>query len=286
MNETQGEYSKLLLDQLGPGFDNVYLCNSTGEAIDFSLMVSRVFTEEKDIYGFRNSYHGLVGNARTVTNVGSWNSTHVDRLDCVRLGLPVGNAADGVRDVKEIIKTTSNDQPGTLVLEPVQSKGGANVAPEGFYKGVVEHFQSKKGLVISDESNSGLGRIGEQSWGFKWQGYNPDIVVIGSALGNGHALSAVATRREVASVVKHAWFNTFAAGHMQTKIGLAVINAINEEKLNENAEKVGAVLLKGFEKIAKQYPGHIGNVQGKGLLLGIDIAHRGEPSKEKALDLM
>lgn len=249
-------------------------------------MVSRVFTEEKDIYGFRNSYHGLVGNARTVTNVGSWNSTHVDRLDCVRLGLPVGNTADAIRDVKEIVKTTSNDQPGTLVLEPVQAKGGANIAPSGFYKGVVEHFQSKKGLVISDESNSGLGRIGEQSWGFKWQGFTPDIVAIGSALGNGHALSAVATRREISSAVKHAWFNTFAASHMQTKIGIAVINAINEEKLNENAEKVGAVLLKGFEKIAKQYPGHIGNVQGKGLLLGIDIVHRGEPSKEKALDLM
>lgn len=111
-------------------------------------------------------------------------------------------------------------------------------------------------------------------------------MVIGSALGNGHALSAVATRREVASVTKHAWFNTFAAGHMQTKIGLAVIKTINEEKLNENAEKVGAVLLKGFEKIAKLYPGHIGNVRGKGLLLGIDIVHRGEPSKDKTLDLM
>ena len=60
-------------------------------------------------------------------------------------------------------------------------------------------------------------------------------MVIGSALGNGHALSAVATRREVASVTKHAWFNTFAAGHMQTKIGLAVIQTINEEKLNDNA---------------------------------------------------
>lgn len=140
--------------------------------------------------------------------------------------------------------------------------------------------------MICDESNSGLGRIGEQSWGFKWQGYTPDIVAIGSALGNGHALSAVATRREISSAVKHAWFNTFAASHMQTKIGIAVINAINEEKLNENAEKVGAVLLKGFEKIAKQYPWHIGNVQGKGLLLGIDIVHRGEPSKEKTLDLM
>ena len=59
--------------------------------MDFSLMITRVFTEERDIYAFRHSYHGLVGNARTVSNVGSWSSTHVDKLDCVRLGFPKNN---------------------------------------------------------------------------------------------------------------------------------------------------------------------------------------------------
>lgn len=91
MSETQGEYSKLLLDHVGSNFDTVYLCNSTGEAIDFSLMISRVFTDEKDIYSFRNDYHGLVGSARTVTTLGSWNSTHVDRMDSIRLTYPHSN---------------------------------------------------------------------------------------------------------------------------------------------------------------------------------------------------
>jgi alanine-glyoxylate transaminase/(R)-3-amino-2-methylpropionate-pyruvate transaminase len=167
----------------------------------------------------------------------------------------------------------------------LQAKGGINIAPNGFLKGVAEHFKGLKAVTICDESNSGLGRIGKESWGFKWQNHVPDIITIGSSLGNGSALSAVVTRKEIASVIKHAWFNTFAAGHMQTKIGIAVINTINQEKLNENAEKVGSYILSGLESIAKKYTS-IGGVRGKGLLLGIDIVENGEPSKEKALELM
>jgi 4-aminobutyrate aminotransferase-like enzyme len=165
----------------------------------------------------------------------------------------------------------------------VQARGGVNVPPAGFLKGVAEHFKGLKAVTICDESNSGMGRIGKESWGFKWQEHVPDIVTIGSSLGNGSALSAVVTRKEIASVVKHVWFNTFAAGHMQTKIGLAVINTIKSEKLNENAENVGSYLLSGLSKLKSA---HVGGVRGKGLLLGIDIVDNGEPSKAKALELM
>lgn len=85
------------------------------------------------------------------------------------------------------------------------------------------------------------------------------------------------TRKEIASVIKHAWFNTFAAGHMQTKIGIAVINTINQEKLNENAEQLGQYILSGLQGAAKDSK-FVGGVRGKGLLLGIDIVENGEPS--------
>lgn len=113
-------------------------------------MISRVFTEEKDIYGFRHGYHGLVGNARTVTNLGSWSSTYVDKLDCVRLSLPKSNAEEALRDVKDIVKTSSGNKPGVLVYEPLQAKGGVNMGPPGFLKGVVEHFKGLKAVTICD----------------------------------------------------------------------------------------------------------------------------------------
>lgn len=237
-------------------------------------MLSRVFTEEKDIYAFRHAYHGLVGNARSVTNLGTWSSTHVDKLNCIRLNFPKVNGEEALKDVKDIVKTSSANQPGTLVYEPLQAKGGINLAAPGFLKGVVNHFKELKAVTICDESSTGLGRIGKESWGFKWQNHIPDIITIGSALGNGSSLAAVVTRKEIASVVKHTWFNTFAAGHMQTKIGIAVLKAINEEKLSENAEKVGNYLLSGLQK-STQNSAFVGGIRGKGLLLGIDIVENG-----------
>jgi 4-aminobutyrate aminotransferase-like enzyme len=78
-------------------------------------MIARVFAEERDIYAFRHAYHGLVGNARTVTNLGTWSSTQVDRLNCVRLGLPKANGEESLREIKDIVRTTSADRPGVLV---------------------------------------------------------------------------------------------------------------------------------------------------------------------------
>lgn len=113
-------------------------------------MISRVFTEEKDIYGFRHGYHGLVGNARTVTNLGSWSSNYIDKLDCVRLSLPKSNGDEALRDVKDIVKTSSGNKPGVLVYEPLQAKGGINMGPQGFLKGVVDHFKGLKAVTICD----------------------------------------------------------------------------------------------------------------------------------------
>lgn len=130
-----------------------------------------------------------------------------------------------------------------------------------------------------------MGRIGKESWGFKWQNHVPNVVTIGASLGNGSALAAVVTKKDLASVVKHVWFNTFAAGHMQTKLGIAVINTIKEQNLAENAEKVGAYLLEGLTKAAARSP-FIGAVRGKGLLIGIDVVENNQPSKARALELM
>jgi len=68
MIEKQGEYAKMLCDSLGPGFDSVYFCNSGAEAVDFAILMSRVYTGTSKIYSLKNGYHGLVGNAAAVTS--------------------------------------------------------------------------------------------------------------------------------------------------------------------------------------------------------------------------
>lgn len=74
LSEWQAEYSKRLCQELGEGYDSVYLCNSGGEANDFAVYLARLFTHEYKFLSLRNGYHGLVGNAKNITNVGTWNS--------------------------------------------------------------------------------------------------------------------------------------------------------------------------------------------------------------------
>lgn len=85
--------------------------------------------------------------------------------------------------------------------------------------------------MLCDESNTGLGRIGNEYWGHKWRNHRPDVVTLGNSLGNGLPLSAVVTRQEISSAMKHVFFNTFSAGHMQCKISLAVLDIIKRDNL-------------------------------------------------------
>ena len=107
--------------------------------------------------------------------------------------------------------------------------------PQGYLEGVVGSFKKQNGLTICDETYTGVGRVGKEGWGFKWQNHQPDIAIIGANLGNGHPFAAVVTRKEISAGIKHAWFNTFAAGHMQNKIGIEVLKIVKREGLRDNA---------------------------------------------------
>lgn len=167
----------------------------------------------------------------------------------------------------------------------MQTKAGVLTAPWGYTKKVVEHFQSLGGVTICDETYTGLGRLGKSYWGHKWQDCTPDIVVIGASLGNGNSLCAVATNLKMAAVVKHNWFNTFAAGHMQTKIGCEVMKIIRRENLHENADIIGNYLYGSLQKLVTKYD-CLSDVKGVGLVLALDIVKDGKPDSETALKLM
>lgn len=82
------------------------------------------------------------------------------------------------------------------------------------------------GLIISDEVQTGFGRMGLKSWGFKWQGIKPDIVTMAKSIGNGLPMAAVATRKEITDKLKQVYFNTFGGGHIQCRVGIEVLDII------------------------------------------------------------
>lgn len=201
MQPFQGEYSKMLAEKLGPGFDSIFLTNSGAEANDFALMISRLHTNTTKIYSLRNGYHGLVGNTQGITNVGTWNQPTIRGIDHEKLAYPstyrgLFNSTEGyIRDAEEAIQSNSSGKIAAFIAEPIMGVGGLQPPPKDYLKHMYALVRKHGGLCIADEVQTGFGRVGKDFWGFKWSGVQPDIVTMAKGIGNGFPLGAVATRK-------------------------------------------------------------------------------------------
>lgn len=242
LSEWQGEYSKRLCQELGGDYDSVYLCNSGGEANDFAVSLARLFTHEYKFLSLRNGYHGLVGNAANITNVGTWNSPMRGGFEFEKLAWPSTyrgsnlTTAELIQDAKETLNANTSGKVSGFIFECIQGVGGINPLPEGYLPQMIDLVRNKHGgLIICDEVQTGFGRVGTKYWGHKWQGIKPDIITMAKSIGNGFPIGAVVTRKEITDKIKHVFFNTFGGGHIQCRVGIEVLNVIKKEKLDENA---------------------------------------------------
>src|SRR5690606_11385259 len=138
--------------------------------------------------------------------------------------------------------------------------------PSGYLRGAYELVRELGGLCIADEVQVGYGRLGHHTWGVEQQGVVPDIVAVAKAMGNGYPLGAVITRREIAeSLSREGQFFSSAGGSPVSCVaGLAVLDVMRDEGLQQNAARVGDHLVARFEELATRHP-LIGAVHGMGL---------------------
>ncbi|TAL11196.1 MAG: aminotransferase class III-fold pyridoxal phosphate-dependent enzyme, partial [Chloroflexota bacterium] len=162
--------------------------------------------------------------------------------------------------------------------------------PPGYLSGAYEAARRAGAVVIADEVQVGLGRVGTHWWGFEVDGALPDIVTMGKPLGNGHPLGAVVTTRAVADAFVNGmeYFNTFGGNPVSAAVGRAVLDAIEDEHLRERAADLGGRFLTGLRELAARHE-PIGDVRGLGLYLGVvlvqDRATR-EPAPKLATALV
>jgi 4-aminobutyrate aminotransferase-like enzyme len=144
--------------------------------------------------------------------------------------------------------------------------------PAGFLKKAYSLIRDAGGLCISDEVQTGCGRMGSVFWGFQLHDVVPDIVTIGKPLGNGYPLAAVACTQEVADSFANGmeYFNTFGGNPVSCAIGAEVLRVVKREKLQEKAHDVGSFLKKELEILSIDFP-IIGDVRGQGFFLGIEL---------------
>jgi len=183
----------------------------------------------------------------------------------------------------DALKEAFTDEVAAVLVEPIQGEGGINVASKQFMQAVSEICQANGALVILDEVQSGIGRTGK--W-FAYQHYDiePDIITMAKTLGGGVAIGAMMAKHEIADVLipgKHA--STFGGNPLACAAAIAVIEAIEEEKLLDNAETLGQYAQQKLNQLRDKYS-IIDHIRGVGLMIGVQLKSAGAQIVDKCLE--
>jgi alanine-glyoxylate transaminase/(R)-3-amino-2-methylpropionate-pyruvate transaminase len=192
-------------------------------------------------------------------------------------------------DVKSLIDYATPGKVAAFIAESIQGVGGFVEFPQGYLKHTYEHVRAAGGVCIADEVQTGFGRTGTHFWGFETQGVIPDIVTLAKGIGNGAPLGAVVTTPQIAATLQgKTHFNTFGGNPVVSAMGKAVLEVIEKEKLQANALKIGGYILAGLNKLKEKHK-IIGDVRGKGLMLGIEMVKdrvTKEPAKAECAQVL
>ncbi|HNQ72177.1 MAG TPA: aminotransferase class III-fold pyridoxal phosphate-dependent enzyme [Verrucomicrobiota bacterium] len=259
-----------------------YFVNSGSEATDLALLMARVYTGNYDVIALRNAYHGGNASGMTVTAHSSWkfNVPHSFGVHHAIAPYPYrgpygyDDAEAGRKyadDVKSLIDYATPGRVAAFIAESIQGVGGFVEFPPHYLQHVYAHVRAAGGVCIADEVQTGFGRLGTDFWGFETQGVVPDIVTMAKGIGNGYPLAAVVTTPQIAAALTgKIHFNTFGGNPVAMAIGSAVLEVIEREKLQANSLQMGRRIKAGLEKLQSKHP-EIGDVRGRGLLLGVEI---------------
>jgi 4-aminobutyrate aminotransferase-like enzyme/Ser/Thr protein kinase RdoA (MazF antagonist)/murein DD-endopeptidase MepM/ murein hydrolase activator NlpD len=294
------EYAARLTATLPEPLSVCYFVCSGSEANELALRMARTHTGQRDLLVLDGAYHGNTAALIDISSYkfdgpgGAGKPDHVHVLPMpdpyrgLYRGNEVGNGRCYAQHAQEIIERLQSQGKGIagFIGEPLLGCGGQIVLPDGYFQALFPLIRAAGGVCIADEVQVGFGRVGSHMWAFQTQGVVPDIVTLGKPIGNGHPLAAVITTPEIAASFANGmeYFNTFGGNPVSCAIGLAVLDVLEQEKLQENARVVGNRLLDGLRGLQAQFP-LIGDVRGLGLYLGAELVrdrHTLEPAAEEA----
>jgi 4-aminobutyrate aminotransferase-like enzyme/Ser/Thr protein kinase RdoA (MazF antagonist) len=280
------EYAQRLLSKFPDPLEVCFLVCTGSEANELALRLARNYTRQHDIIMVDGAYHG---NTQSLIDISPYKHDRPGGRGAPawahKVVMPDGyrgphkgtGAETGARYaayVSETIKQILGRDDGfaAFICESMLGCGGQIVLPENYLREAFNHVRAAGGLCIVDEVQVGFGRAGSHFWAFEAQDVVPDIVTLGKPIGNGHPLAAVITTAEIADAFANGmeYFNTFGGNPVSCAIGMAVLDVIENEKLQQNAHRVGKRLLNGLQSLMERYP-LVGDVRGLGLYAGLEL---------------
>ncbi len=255
-----------------------HFVNSGSEAIDLAVLMARLYTGNFEIIALRNCYHGLQLGPMSLTAIQTCRQPvpsvhgiiHVPNPDAYR-GVFGAALQPYLDEIDHSIGASTPGQIAAFIAEPIQGFGGVMPLLPGYLAGAFQRTRAAGGICILDEVQTGFTRTGSDYWGFQAHGVLPDIVVLGKGIGNGFPLSAVVARREIAEAMAgKKFFNTYGGNPVSCAAGRAVLRAVDEDGLKENARIVGDCLKLQLKELKTNHA-VIGDIRGRGLMMGIEL---------------
>ena len=251
------------------GLSNVFFCSTGLEANEAALKLARKFGHDKGIDNpqivvYEKAFHG-----RSIATLSATGNTKVQK------GfepLVEGFIRVPLNDIDALKKATENNPNVVAVFfETIQGEGGINPMRIDYLKQVRELCDERDWLMMIDEVQCGMGRTGKW-FAFQWAGIVPDVMPLAKGLGSGVPIGAVVAGPKAANIFQPGNHGTtFGGNPLAMRAGVETLRIMEEDKLLDNAAKVGAHLKSALEKALKGNPG-FKEIRGEGLMLGIELA--------------
>src|SRR5262245_29528693 len=277
-----------------PSLDSFYFANSGAEAVENAVKLARVATGRQNVIVFSGSFHGRSAGTMALTTSKTVYRTGFGPLPsgvfvvpfpyAFRLGMSEQQAAEYSLEQLEYLlaSQTAPKETAAILIESVLGEGGYVVPPASFMRGLREICDRHGIMLIFDEVQSGFGRTGK--W-FALEHFDviPDIITAAKGIASGLPLSGVFTRTEIMKKMDTGSIGgTYGGNAIACASGVATIRAMRDEKMLENATEKGIQLMTGLRKLQEEYS-QIGDVRGKGLMIGTEFTADGNRAKEKQM---
>jgi len=278
----QVELAERIAELSGIPDAKVFFTSSGTEANEAALLLCTGARRSNQVIALRNSYHGRTFATTGITGNRSWSASSLSPLQVTyaqgayRLRSSFRDLDDAayvdacVRDLRELLDTTTAGDVACMIVEPVQGVGGFAVPPDGLFKAYQEVLDERGILLVSDEVQTGWGRTGEHFWGIGAHGVVPDAMTFAKGLAGGYAIGGVVARGDLMDSVSASSISTFGGNPVAMAAAGAVLDVVLGRDLQGNAAKLGARLLTGLRDVAERCPA-VAEVRGKGLMIGIEM---------------
>lgn len=290
------DYIERLTATLSHDLSQMILTCTGSEANDIALRMAQAVTGKTGVIATDNTYHGnTTATAQLSTRrppIGGY-PAHVRRVPAPDSLHPVGGSAEGQADAfaTHVARAISDLEAtgigfSALMICPIFANEGLPTLAPGFLDPAAKVVWDAGGLLLCDEVQPGFGRCGSHFWGHDWIGIAPDVVTVGKPMGNGYPTAGVIARPDVMAAFRGAfgYFNTFGGNPVSCAAAMAVLDVLEDEALQANAEASGAHALDRLR--ALDHP-LIAEARGRGLFFGLELVHGdGSPATLRAAQLV